>query len=168
MLAFLSFFCEYLDPIVKADQCAQNVDDIRIAGNKATDFIRYIPAVFRCFCQAGLKLTIEKCRFGVRQAEFLGKTISPEGISSQARKVHTIFNKIIFTKSKKALKCYLGIVNYNKNYITGRAQKLSPFYKLLKAETPINTTSEVKDTCDSVSKALSDAREVALRQPISE
>ena len=26
---------EYLDPVVKADQCAQNVDDIGIAANNA-------------------------------------------------------------------------------------------------------------------------------------
>ena len=45
-------------------------------------------------------------------------------------------------------------------------EKLNPFYKLLKAEVPINITSELKQTCDSVNKALSDACELALKQPI--
>ena len=66
---------EYLDPVVKDDQCAQYVDDIGIAVKNATDFTRNIRAVFKCLHQAGLKLTIEKCHFGVRQVEFLGKTI---------------------------------------------------------------------------------------------
>ena len=35
--AFSSFMREYLDPVVKADQCAQYVDDIGIAANNATD-----------------------------------------------------------------------------------------------------------------------------------
>ena len=35
--AFSSFLREYLDPVVKADQCAQYVDDIGIAANNATD-----------------------------------------------------------------------------------------------------------------------------------
>ena len=69
--AFSSFMREYLDPVVKADQCAQYVDDIGIAANNATDLTRNIRAVFKCIRQAGLKLTIEKCRFGVRQVEFL-------------------------------------------------------------------------------------------------
>ena len=37
------------------------------------------------------------------------------------------------------------------------AEKLNPFYKLLKAEVPMNITSELRETLDSVIKALSDA-----------
>ena len=59
--AFSSFMREYLDPVVKADQCPQHVDDIGIAANNATDLTRNIRAVFKCNRQAGLKLTIEKC-----------------------------------------------------------------------------------------------------------
>ena len=64
--AFSSFMREYLDPVVKAHQGAQYVDDIGIAANDATDLTRNIRAVFKCIRQAGLKLTIEKCHFGVR------------------------------------------------------------------------------------------------------
>ena len=46
------------------------------------------------------------------------------------------------------------------------AGKLKPFYKLLKAEVPINITTELKVSFDSVNKALSDACELALKQPI--
>ena len=35
------------------------------------------------------------------------------------------------------------------------AEKLNPFYKLLKTEVPINITSELKETFDSVKKTLS-------------
>ena len=47
------------------------------------------------------------------------------------------------------------------------AEKLNPFYKLLKTEMPINITSDLKETFDSVNKALGDACELALKQPIS-
>ena len=56
--AFSSFLREYLDPVVKADQCAQHVDDIGIAANNATDLTQNIRAVLKCIRQAGLKLTI--------------------------------------------------------------------------------------------------------------
>ena len=46
------------------------------------------------------------------------------------------------------------------------AEKLHPFYKLLKTEVPINITSEFKEIFDSVNKALSDACKLALKQPI--
>ena len=110
--AFSSFMREYLEPVVKADQCAQYVDDIRIAANNATDLTRNIRAVFKCIRQAGLKLIIENCHFGVRQVEFLGKTISPEGISPQAGKIQNFLDKLRFHKSKKALQRYLRFVSY--------------------------------------------------------
>ena len=110
--AFSSFMREYLEPVVKADQCAQYVDDIRIAANTATDLTRNIRAVFKCIRPAGLKLTIENCHFGVRQVEFLGKTISPERISPQAGKIQNFLDKLRFPKSKKALQRYLRFVSY--------------------------------------------------------
>ena len=165
--AFSSFMREYLDPIVKADQCAQYVDDIGIAAKIATDLNRNIRAVFhQCIRKAGLKLTIEKCHFGVRQFEILGRTISSEGISPQTHKIQNFLNKLRFPKSKKALQRYLGFANYYRNFLPRMAEKLNPFYKLLKAEVPINITSELKETFDSVNKALSDACQLALKQPI--
>ena len=164
--AFSSFMREYLDPVVKADQCAQYVDDIGIAANNATDLTRNIRAVFKCIRNAGLKLTIEKCHFEVRQVEFLGRTISSDGLLPQSHKIQNFLTKLRFPKSKKALQRYLGFVNYYRNYIPRMAEKLNPFYKLLKAEVPINITSELKETFDSVNKALSDACHLALKQPI--
>ena len=46
------------------------------------------------------------------------------------------------------------------------SEKLNPFYKLLKAEVPFIITSELKETFDSVNKALRDACQLALKQPI--
>ena len=99
--AFSSIMREYLDPVVKADQCAQYIDDIGIAANNATDLTRNIRTVFECIRQAGLKVTIEKCHFGVRQVEFSGRTISPEGISPQAQQIQNFFDKPRFPRSKK-------------------------------------------------------------------
>ena len=164
--AFSNFMREYLDPVVKADQCAQYVDDIGIAANNATDLTRNIRAVFKCIRKAGLKLTIEKCHFGVRQVEFLGRTISSEGVLPQSQKIQNFLNKLRFPKSKNDLQRYLGFVNYYRNYLPRLAEKLNPFYKLLKAEVPINITSKLKETFDSVNKALSDACQLALKQPI--
>ena len=99
--AFSNFKREYLELVVKADQCAQYVDDIGITANNATDLTRNIRAVFKCFRQAGLMLTIKKYHFGIRQGEFLGRTISPEGISPQARKIQKFLDKLRFPSRKK-------------------------------------------------------------------
>ena len=93
----------HLDPVVKADQFAQYLDDIGIAGNIARDLTRNIRAVFMCIRQAGLQLTNEKCHFGVRQVEFPGRKLSIGGNSPQAWKNQNFPDKLRFPKSKKAL-----------------------------------------------------------------
>ena len=97
--AFSSFMREYLEAVVKTDQCAHYVDDIGIAINNATDLTRNIRAVFQCNRKAGLKLTIEKCLFGVRQVEFFGRTVSSQGVTPQAHKIQNFLNKLRFPKS---------------------------------------------------------------------
>ena len=105
--AFSSIMLEYLDAVVKADQCAQYVDDVRIAANTATDLTRNNRAVFQCIRNAGLKLTIEKCHFGLRQVEALDRTIPSERVSPQTHKIQNFLNKMMFPKPKKPLQRYL-------------------------------------------------------------
>ena len=164
VFAFSNIMREYLDPIVKTDQCAHYLDDFVIAANIATDLTRNIQPVFKCFRQAGLKLTVQNCYSANRQVEFHGRTISPEGISQQARKFRKFPSEIRFTKLKKEFQRYLGYVNLYRNYTPRMTEKRNPVYKLLKADTSINSTSESTDTFDSKNKAVSDARELALKQ----
>ena len=96
--AFSSFVREYLDKVIKADQCAQYVDDIGIAVNRVTQLIRNIRAVFECIRKAGLKLTIKKCHFGVTEITFLGRTITPHGVAPQDHKIQKFLTN---TRSKK-------------------------------------------------------------------
>ena len=73
--AFWSFMREYLDPVVKANQSARYVYDFGITAEKASDFIRNIRSIFQFIRQAGLKMTIAECHFGVTQVEFVGRMI---------------------------------------------------------------------------------------------
>ena len=87
---------EYLEQVVEAEHCAQYLDEIGIAANSATDHTRNSRVVFKCIRQAGLNRTIEKCHFGVGQVEKLGRTISPDGISPQARKIYNFLDILRF------------------------------------------------------------------------
>ena len=113
--ALSSFMREYFDPVVKADQCAQFEDDIGIAANNDTDLTWNIRAVFQCIRPASLKFTIEKCHFGVRHVEFLGRAFSSQWVSPQTYKTQNFMKKLSIVKSEKALQRYLEIVNYHRN-----------------------------------------------------
>ena len=81
--AFSSFIRESLDPVTKADQCAQYADDIGIAANTPQKLIKNLRAVFQCLRKAGLKLSMAKCHFGVQEVVFLGRTITTKGVAQQ-------------------------------------------------------------------------------------
>ena len=165
--AFSSFMREYLDKVIKADQCAQYVDDIGVAANSVTQLIRNIRAVFECIRQAGLKLTIEKCHFGVTEVEFLGRTITPQGIAPQDHKIQKFLANVRFPKSKKQVQRYIGFVNYYRNYLPRLSEKLLGFYELLKADKQIKVTEELLDHYKAINTALAEACGLALRQPIT-
>ena len=102
--AFSSFIREYLDTLIKADQCAQYVDDIGIAANTVTQLCINIRIVIEFIRNAGLKLSISKCHFGVKQVDFLGRTITPEGVSPQVDRVKDFLAKLKLPNPKKVFK----------------------------------------------------------------
>ena len=57
-------------------------------------------------------------------------------------------------------------MKYYRNYVPKMVEKPNPFYKLPKTEVPVNITSELKETFNSVNKTLSDACQFALEQLI--
>ena len=125
--AFSSFISENLDKVIKADQCAQYVDDSGIAAIDAGQLINNLRATFQCIQQAGLILTMHKCHFGATEIDFLERKITPAGVKPQRPRVQNFLENTNFLKSKKALQCYLGFLNYYRNNIPRLSEKLTTF-----------------------------------------
>ena len=164
--AFSSFMREYLDKVIKADQCAQYVDDIGIAANDAEQLINNLRATFQCIQKAGLKLTMHKCHFGATEIDFLGRTITPAGVKPQRPRVQNFLENTKFPKSKKALQRYLGFLNYYRNYIPRLSEKLTPFFKLLTKDEKVLVTPDLLEKFTEINKALDRCCELALKQPL--
>ena len=128
--------------------------------------IKNTRAVFKCIRKAGLKLTTEKCHFGVTQVEFLGRTITPDGIALQDQKIKNFLAKVRYPKSKKQVQKYLGFVNYYRNYIPRLSETLIGMYELLKADSKIRISEDFVENFKDVNASLAEACGFALRQPI--
>ena len=167
--AFSSFIRDYLDPVIKADQCAQYVDDIGIAANTPEQMTRNLRAVFQCLRKAGLKLSMANCHFGVQEVYFLGRTITTKGVAPQKQKITKFLEKVKFPRSEKALQRYIGFLNYYRNYIPRLAERLTPVFQLLKAtdaKTKIPITSDIMKEFREINEALDRCCQLALRQPL--
>ena len=166
--AISSFMREYLDRAIKADQCAQYVDDIGIAANDTKQLCINIKTVFECIRNAGLKLSMSKCHFGVKQVDFLGRTITPNGVAPQADKVKDFLAKLKFPKSKKALQRYIGFLNYYRNYIPRLSERLTPFFKLLKETSKFYVPTNLVEDFTNLNQLLENSCQLALKQPLKD
>ena len=163
--AFSSFIREYLDTLIKADQCAQYVEDIGIAANTVLQLCINIRAVLECIRNAGVKFSMSKCHFGVKQVDFLGRTITPEGVSPQVDKVRDFLAKLKFPESKKGLQRYIGFLNYYRNYIPRLSERLTPFFKILKETNKFYISIELRTIKQPSPSILPDgAQTTTLRQ----
>ena len=98
-----------------------------------------------------------KCHFGVQEVDLLGRTITTKGVAPQKQKVAKFLEKVKFPRSKKALQRYIGFLNYYRNYIPRLAERLTPFFQLLKttdAKTKIQITPDIMKEFREINEAL--------------
>ena len=72
----------------------------------------------------------DKCQFGTTELSFLGHYVCPEGISPLPTAVDTVVN-FVKPEKQRALRRYLGMVNYYHCFIPHCAEKLTPLNNLL-------------------------------------
>ena len=144
----------------------QDLEKLNPQDYPKSQLINNLRATFQCIRTAGLKLTMHKCHFGAKEIDFLGRTITPEGVRPQRPRVQNFLEKTKFPKSKKALQRYLGFLNYYRNYIPRLSKKLTPFFKLLKSDAKVMVTPDLLEKFTEINKALDRCCELALKQPL--
>ena len=164
--AFNSTVREYLDPLVKADNSAQYVDDIGIAASTVEELVDNIEAVFTKVRQAGLKLSMSKCAFGHAEIEFLGRSITSKGIGLIEKKIDDFLKNIKLPTSVKSLQRYIGFAQFYRQYIPRLAVKLVPLYKLLQKDVKLQLTQVHKDAIFDINENLANAAKMSLRLPL--
>ena len=100
--------------------------------------------------------------FGVQQKVFLGRTITTTEVAPRKQRIAKSLEKVKFPRSKKALQRYIGFLNYYRNYIPRLAERLTPFFQLLKT----TVTKTKNPITPDIIKALDRCCQLALRQPL--
>jgi hypothetical protein len=123
--------------LIMAD--AQNVisfiDDVLVHSRTHNDHIRHLENAIDRLQKAGLKLNPRKCIFGAREVEYLGHTVSGNGIKPGKDKVKALAETTPPTQPKQ-LKGFIGLANYFRGYIPRFAQRAGPLFKLTRQDSP--------------------------------
>ena len=75
----------------------------------------------------------EKCKWKVREMEFLGVVISPKRVKIQREKMERVLNWPASRNIKKVQK-FLGLANYYRRFIKDFAKIVAPLHVLVRKE----------------------------------
>ena len=87
------------------------LDDITVFSQTFSEHMDQLRQVFTKLRQHNLKLKPEKCSFLKRQLEFLGHSVSTQGIQPQPSKIEAI-SKMPAPKSLRDIQVFLGMTGY--------------------------------------------------------
>ena len=76
-------------------------------------------------------MKLSKCRFFQDELEFLGHTISQEGVRPTKERVENIL-AARSPRNKAELKSFIGLMTYNVKFLPAITSVLHPLYRLLK------------------------------------
>ena len=91
---FSSFVRSYLDSCLAANLCTQFMDDIGCGVETFEQMIPTLRQIFDCLRKSGLRLTPQKCEFGMPSINFLGNTITSKGLKPEKEKIEKFLNTI--------------------------------------------------------------------------
>ena len=133
------------------------MDDILVASRNHEEHARHLRQVFQLLAENGLVINRDKCVFGKTTLDFLGYTVSKNGITPPADRVECIL-RIQRPTSTKALQEFLGAINFYRRFIPHAAEILRPLHAVLQGSPRKLKWGHDQDTAFQRAKqALSDA-----------
>ena len=106
------------------------------------------------------------CEFGLKQIEYLGKTISSTSIAPIEKRVTEFLYKLKPSNSAKALQRYLGFVNFYRSYNPRLADKTCCLQELIKKDVPFKLSQKHKDAIFEINECLLRATKMSLKLPL--
>ncbi|GFY30247.1 transposon Tf2-9 polyprotein [Trichonephila clavipes] len=98
-------------------------DDIIIAANTIQELNAKLHDVLNALQENNLTLALDKCIFATQEIQYLGFTISSQGIAPGISNTDKIC-KFSTPKNQKQLKCFLGMCGYYRHLIPDYATKI--------------------------------------------
>ena len=139
------------------------IDDILVFSQNLDDHLNHLKLVFSNLSAANLTLQPSKCKFAVKEVDYLGHVISKQGIKVNPLKTHAV-DSYPQPKTAKQIKSFLGMTSYYRRFIKDYSLITGPLTSLLKKDTKFKWTPECEKSFQTLKKALSSAPILAFPQ----
>jgi len=119
--------------LINTGKVATFIDDVIIGMETEEGHDKIVAEVIRRLEENDLYVKPEKCRWKVREVEFLGVVIGLEGIKMEKEKVKGVLEWPT-PKCVKDVQKFLGLANYYHRFIKGFALIARPLYDMVKKD----------------------------------
>ena len=108
------------------------LDDLLVYSTHFEEHLQRLEIVFSRLREVGLKLNAKKCAFMRHSVEYLGHTVSGDGISASKDKIRAVADWKTPTTLKE-LRGFLGFASYYRRFVHGFAKLAAPLHHLVAA-----------------------------------
>ena len=123
------------------------------------EHVEHLRKVFQRLEEANLKLKSQKCKFAQQKIEYLGHTLTTDGVSLNDRKVQAV-KEFPRPHTVKEVKGFLRLVNYYRNHLKNLTIVARPLTTLIRKKTPttqLDWLSECEEAFTKVKELLTSA-----------
>lgn len=107
------------------------IDDIMITGATEEEHLKNLEEVLCRLRSHGFRLKLSKCQFLRDSVDYLGLVVDEQGVHTSSEKTKAVLNAPQ-PRNVKALRSFLGMMNYYRKFIPNLASTLKPLTILLK------------------------------------
>ena len=126
-------FQRFIDHVTRGlDFLFVYLDDLLVTSPDHQAHKKHLRIILTSLAEYGIIIGPEKCQFGTTELSFLGHLVCVEGISPLPSAVDAIVN-FVRPEKQRALRRYLGMINYHHRFIPHCVDKLTPLNQLLTA-----------------------------------
>lgn len=125
------------------------IDDIIVYSQSIEQHRAHLLEVFDRLVSYNLVLNVKKCQFFKCHVQFLGFTVTPDGIQPNNDKIDSVL-KLAAPKSKKEVQEFLGFVNFYRDFCPGMAEKAACLYDLVKKDVEFQWQGEHESAFRSI------------------
>jgi len=130
---FQTMMNELLRDLTNTGKVAVFIDDVIIGTETEEGHDELVVEVIKRLEENDLYVKPEKCKWKVREVDFLGVVIEPEGIKMENEKVKGVLEWPTL-KCVKDVQKFLGLANYYRQFIEGFAMVARPLHDLVKKD----------------------------------
>ena len=130
------------------------MDDILVMGKDEREHDSNLDALKARLAKHNVRINDKKSIYKKTEIEFLGHTISKQGLTPNRSAVDSI-QAAKYPEDKKELQSWLGSLQFYGKYVRNLADKTAPLYKMLRKNVPFKMDGEAKAAVDIIKESLS-------------